>query len=969
MAKSATEILKDNITLFYSNPSSVLNSMLNVLEEGLDGGKIVDPNTPFINLLECAATGIVAHILKSESLVRQIYPKLANTYDDLYHHIADTQYIGIFGLPAMCNVMVLIPIQSILKNAVSVNGSTTRTIVMPRNTRFTINGNITLEVGYPIYISVLPNGIITARYDNIIENPLLPINNNVVENRKVTFGGIDYLQLTIPTLQTNTTSTVFALNSLSSFTQSIPYGDYYVHLRAYTSTNNADWVEIKTTHSPKVYDILDPTVKLQLNEGVVEVTLPDIYQTLLSVGNSLRIDVITTKGNITNDLQQVETGSWAYNFIDFNTIVVNDAIAPLKKINDIIVYSTDSLWGGQLPLSFNELRKVVIYNNNGVSVPIRPSDIVMHLNRRGYSAKKIIDTVTNRVYVGCKNLPSLVLKQIRRTSLGTNQNDITLTPLGTNQIVNFKTTDVSIANSFNHHDTNRITVLPSTLYKLVNDAVVVVTDDEKAEIAGLTLRRLCERLNNNYYLYSQFYYILDYSELVFRTRVYHLDEPEVIGRTIEAVNENNDYGVVTTSVNVTNDGEKYTVVVMTAIPTNATNILCQLRTKDRVTETYGFLNGTSEFTAKAAIYTFHIKTNYDVSSQDLLYTTMLSSSNVEIDMAISLDSLFDLYYFASGDNTNLETTFDNQYSSYGYVNTIGVLYETVTIRFGTNMSLLYCPAKELLPTPSYLTYTANVPDLHTETVFVSGPYGRLYEIVDGDVVFTVEHSIGDPKLDENGVSMMLHNIGDPILDLHGKMIPSSTDDLVSVKQCGITLMDAKYKYSTQPEVKAFVKTIPSKIQEYLDKEIYPLSIKMNELTHLFYMPAGDVKEVAVDLGDNVMAYIPPLLSVNITYIVTEYALGNSDITDNITNLTHKAIYEMLSGKKISLSALNSVLMAIDKDSISGCIIRKFLPDGINHLTIIEEGVNLSVETQLVVTEDRKLGITDKINVSYKKAPI
>lgn len=956
MKTTATATLLNNMQLYYSNPSAALTNTLNVLEEALDGMDIVDVTNPFVALLECAATGHAAHILKSESLNRHAYPKLALTHDDLYHHIADSQYIGIFGLPSICNVVVMVPLSSIKNNAISVGGSSTKTIVIPGGTKFTIKGNVTLEVGYPIHISVLPNGIVTARYDNSISNPLLPINTNAVESRKVTFAGVDYFQLVIPCLQTNTTSTVFALNELSSFTQNIPFSDYYVHLRAYISRNGGDWVEIQTTHSPKVYDVRSPTVKLGLQNSAVNVMLPDIYQSLLLSGNALRVDVISTKGNITDDLKQVETGAWAYTFIDHNTIVSHPAIAPLKKINDIIVYSTDSLWGGQLPITFEELRNTVIYNGSSVSVPIRPSDIVLHLNRRGYSAKKIIDTVTNRVYVGCKPLPAF-------------RTDTTaITPLGTNQLVNFKTTDPAIAGAFNKHQTNRITVLPSTLYKLENDNVAVVQDSKLTALLAMSTGQLLDELNNNCYLCSLFYYVLDYSELVFRTRVYHLDDPTITGRTLEAVNEKNDYGLATMSVAIANNGNRYTVTVIASVPSGTNGLVCQLRAKDEINDTYGYISSTGVITGIAAVYTFDLYTKFDVSSKDLLFIKMLSSSNIEIEVPVKLENVFDMFYFMEGDNTGLETVFGSQYSDYNYNNTIGIAHETVTVKFGENMKLLYCPAKELLPTPTYQAYTVDVPDVYTEPVYASGPYGRLYTIVDDHVEFIIEHQVGDPRLDDNGDPIMLHRMGDPILDYSGKMIPTSSDALVSVKQCGVTLVDAKFRFSTDPAIKTYLKTIPVKINEYLNKEIQPLSIKMNELTHLYYTPPGDIKHVSVNLGNNTYGYVPPLVAVDITFIVTEYASENSDITDGITERATAAVSKMLSGKTLSVSMLISTLMSIDKDSIVGCTVNRFLPNGINYMTVVEDGVNLSLETMLYVKEDGYMSIGEKILITYKKEP-
>lgn len=950
---TATQILQENISRFYSNPSASMTTTLNVLEMALGDIDIVDPTNPFVALLECACTGISAHILKSESLIRQAYPKLAVTREELYHHIADKQYVGIFALPAKASIIMMLPLSDIIKNAIYLNNSINGTLVIPANTKITVLGDITLELGYPIVINVLPNNIITVRYDNSVDNPLLPINTNTIESRNINYSGAEYLQLTIPCVQTNTTSTVFAINNLSSFTQSIPFSDNYVHLRAYISVNGADWVEIKTTHSPKVYDIKDPTVKLMLNDNYVQVTLPDIYQSLAISGNSLRVDVITTKGNITNDFKQIETGSWGYTFLDYNTINVNPATAPLEKFNDIIIYSLDSLWGGQLALTFDELRKVVIYNNNGVSVPIRPSDIEMHLRRRGYTARKIIGTVTNRVYTGAKRLPTLTIDNVE------------LVPLCTNQSVNFKASDL-VASSFKTHDTNRVTIIPTTLYKVENDNVVVVSDSELYRINNLSKVQLCDELNNNTYLYSQFYYILDYTETVLRSRVYNLFAPSILARTLEGINERNDYGVVTTGISIVNDGNKYIVRVFTTIPLGLTNLFAQLRCIDSTNNTYGFKNSYKDISGNAAIFTFELNTDFDISANGILFLKMISSSGTEVDVGVQLNTLFDLYYFSEGDNTGLETTFDNEYTGYAFNGTISVVHETVTLKFGTDLTLLYCPAKEILPTPKYMTYDADVPLLYTEKLFVSGPYGRDYEIVDGRVVWTTQpYEIGDPVLDDNGDPILLHSAGDIILDISGKAVPLDNNSTVSVKQCGLTLLDAKFKYSTLPTIKDFTDKIPNTIEGYIQKEITPLSETLNELTHLYFMPSGDVKNILVDLGDGSLEYVSPLVNINVTLLVTKNINDDENIKDIIRQAARNIIYNMLSGKFLSTSLLTSSLIEIDKIGITSCIVHTFLPNDLHHLTIMDDGVNMSPETEVFVTEDKMVSIRDKIKIVFK----
>ena len=95
-----------NLELYKYHPNGILNISLNRLIDMLDGKiDIVDPSNPFTYLLETSCLNTAFAIQEYTLLTRKLYPRLANNYSDLFLHMSDFDYLGIFAEPAYGNVI------------------------------------------------------------------------------------------------------------------------------------------------------------------------------------------------------------------------------------------------------------------------------------------------------------------------------------------------------------------------------------------------------------------------------------------------------------------------------------------------------------------------------------------------------------------------------------------------------------------------------------------------------------------------------------------------------------------------------------------------------------------------------------------------------------------------------------------------------------------------------------------------
>ena len=938
------------------NPSSIINVALANLSNILAGLDITDATSPFMQLMEVNATTSAAAIIKGEAVARKVYPCLALTELDLYQHMSDLDYSDRFATPASGQVNILIPYTELQTYAVQLNVyNTIRTIKFPKYTNITVNG-VSLMIMYPIIIELLDAGIIHISYDVSNIDPLVPLSSNIIPHSLVVLNGIQYLSLAVGVKQLTMTTLTYPLDGTVNFNQTITFNDSFYYAKVYLD-DGTKWTEILTTHAPMIYDITKPTAVLSVsnNTNTVGVRLPDIYNSLNNSGLTIRVDVFSTLGDITLNLLDIPISSYSASWNEIDNYADTRPLAPLNKLNDMLFYSTGIVSGGTVAMTVDQLRQKVIYHSDASLAPIRPSDVNMNLIRLGYVVDLVRNTLTDRLYLASKNLPNLM-----RDGLG-------VPILSSNSLVNFPLNDKDYVTTIIDNNSGRVTVTNSCLYLVSNNSVSVLSDSNISLLKGKSTAALIAELNTNQYMFSPFHYVVDSSTPTVLVRPYYLDSPFTYGLSYIDSNLNRNYSISVSTTTIVKLNGVYTLTITILKPASLTGVQCQLRYTDLVTGNPVFLYSTPTEFSQEIDFSFIINTSLDIDSSDNIeFTNFLNPINSLTSIFIPLDALFDIYFFLPGDNTGITTRFDSSYNSMNYpTGTIGILYEQININFGTYLSNLYSPIRNILVNKQYLTYSNDVIATYQTDVYEQGQTGLSFVDNNGVLQFNIIHKAGDQVLDNFNVPVVLHKKGDIINDVNGNPLPDPRFPNTIYKQLGVTLYDAKFLFSTTPDIVAYTNNIPHLVIGYLQNEIGIESKNLHEKTLLNYKPLGTVDQILVDIGDNNTVLMSPLLEFNISFYLTENGLKDTKLTSRLKTLIRGMVADHINNTTLAVSDLYAALGTIVMPEIISYTVENY-NGTYSMLNIVNTGHQFGIQSSLVLNPDGTIDVFSHVMINLYK---
>ena len=169
-----------NLELVKYHPSGILQVSLNRLTDMLNGKvEIVDPSNPFVYLLETSALNTAFAIQESTLLTRKLYPRLANSEDDLYLHMSDYDFLGRFSTPSYANVVFNILFNDFKSKATYNPTQKEHVLKLPRHLKVTI-GKYRYLLSSAIIIRQTENNVIDVKFENQDFNNMFPITTNYI---------------------------------------------------------------------------------------------------------------------------------------------------------------------------------------------------------------------------------------------------------------------------------------------------------------------------------------------------------------------------------------------------------------------------------------------------------------------------------------------------------------------------------------------------------------------------------------------------------------------------------------------------------------------------------------------------------------------------------------------------------------------------------------------------------------------
>lgn len=948
------------------DPAGRAMAVMDAVDENLEGSyRMVDPTSPFMLMWEFAAAA-GAHTLNGiDVMMRKRYPSLALTAEDIYLHMTDKDFLNIFTRPSSAPMTWLISRDEILRYAVEVTKGGMRKLVMPKNSNFTCDGVVfTLE--YPIEFRIQPTGGLSVVYGAPGNGVLHEASGNLLQWDVGRKDNVPMVRVLGTVYQMAIKSQVYQLNSATIWNTRIQFSDFYHYCRAYRKVVEdgvAIWKPMKVTYTDQVFDPYNPTVLIKLYSNVIEARMPMVYQTTGQVAGEIRLDIYTTKGINGKVFDGFSANDWEDEFIDLDNEDGNKYTANWAKISTYSVYSDGYTTGAIPALTLEELRDRVMEHNLGeINLPITPVNLSRVLNDEGYQSVTDVDAITKRILNATRALPVPLDKY-------------TVTPIAAsveNLVV--RLADLNGLDGVSHNG-NIVTLHPSVLYKSVDGATTIVTTSEIQDLYQLKPEAMARAISAAGYRFSPFHWVLDATEESFAVRAYYLDTPEIKGRQFIFENSSLQLELQTAQTfTISRDPRGYLIHLITQSGKSYQDldddqVQVQIAYTPPGENSMAYLNGV--LIAKQdgeRVFEFLLETNYSIDKANALMLKNFSMfSDGVLDHQIVLDPTFDIIYTVSDYTvTDMEESQIDEAKNKSLLpyTAIGLLQERITASLGQPLQYLWTGSRTIVTPSDYQTYDHDVPRLYKEPVFEMDGDAIKVSVVDGRVVTTIIHQVGEPIL-EDGKPTYGPYAGDWVLDAEGNKILKTGRQLA--RQIDLTLFDGRYYFANDKSTTDYMAQICIKMIQWATNDMGATNKNTLEKTTMYFRPLVTTGTLNVVVESGASVTIDAEQALKVSVYMTEQGWSNEDLKANIRT---SIIQSIADGFNLVTTATMNIIDEIKDNSGSEMLACRIsgLGGAKNYpiVTMADDSGRMSLRKKLTALPDGTFTIEEDIDITFLK---
>lgn len=965
MTVLTTKQFEDNINDLLINPARSHQFALAFLEELSDGKHVaVDPTNPFVFLLEAASTLASAGLNKTEAHMRKLYPVLAQSYEELYHHMSSVDYLDRFSSPARTNMIIYLGLDEVKKKAVIENNAGVRRLTIPRYTRFTVAETPFTSI-YPIDIRIMNHGGFRITYDDDILSDVDTLATNLVDWGIVSFNNTAWLKIVVPVLQLNITRVTAQINKTTGFTKTYSIPDNYYYCEAYNSVNG-NWVKMETTHSKLIHDPTNPTLVLSVLNKAVKVNIPQIYLNNSSVNDAIRIDFYTTKGRIDLNLAGYNSSSFEANWNPLVGNTIDQFSAPLNTFNERIIFSPETVSGGNFGLSFAELRNKVI-NRTTITegLPITNNQLSNRLSNLGFNLVVDIDDVTNRQFLATRMLPAPSNKQTV-SGIGASMQTLisSLTVMGTNPLV--------LTNA------DRVTLKPEILYRLEHGVLKMVSEQERQQLLALPNKELISTVQNAHYLYTPYYYVLNKAHSALDCRIYDLKHPEIETRFFfqQNLTVENMFDIKNYSIYPATDTDGFYLDVeaqlgSTLSSTYVNNLSIKLSFVSPSTMVRYYIDGTlvskvtpdGKFNDDRYVWRFLIATNFDINENDeLIVMPSFAPINLihEFDVSTVIRNIIPDTYEPS----DLDEIINDAYVHGG--EWVALTQEKINIKLGERLERLYNRTRTVVDSDSILVREEDEYMRYENDVYKRDSTGTLafnYNSTTGDISLIKLHSAGEIVLDNANQPTYKWRKGDAIKDVLGN--PLYKDNGLGLKrEIDMFLLDGKYYFANSAATNEYKESIIKQINGWVNKDMVRLNYQLLERSEMFFHPIITKGNINVRADNNKLINIDSQQNITVTCFMSEHKYVDASLRESIKDTVVDTIYGCLQYSTVSKDFILARLRAAINEDVISVTVNGFLRDEWSTATLLDQTQRLSLAKRLVNKINGNLEVEDAIAIEF-----
>lgn len=956
---------QNSISILNRDPIHMQRMMIEQIEKayGKEGG-VFDTTTPLTHLVQMTAEITASFCDSTKTIARRQYPSLAVTPDDLAHHMADEDYVGRFAIPSTAPITIMMRMDEIMTKMVD-TGNNTSKLVIPAGSTVTVTDTDVFTFTHPVEIRKLTHGGLTCLYDNSDPSPfhdlttnqvrwdITPLHGDTHDERQ----GIDYLLLRVDLLQYKTKSKLVPVSAAMSFQETIAFEDQYFHTRVWNSVGGK-WVEMATTHSDYVYDPLRPTAVLSVANGKVKVTIPPIYLTNQAVQEEVLIEIYTTKGDHTVVMSGMDSSEFILELARTRDPDQSKYVAPLQAVQERFVFSEGYTQGGRNAMTFLELRERVMNNSMGPqSIPITTMQAQAKLSRMGYDIVTRTDVVTRRVFAASRPLPKPTIGLRAPMNIAVPRWTIQLSTLENEPSV--------------YYNGDRATITPKTLFKYQNGRVSLVTQSTIDAITSLPTDSLIEHLDNNQYMYTPYYYVLDQSGDVFRNRVYDFGEPKFDSVVFRSENDTLAIWASVQGRRVERTDNGWRVAITTKSGNGFkemadVDIVGQLAFRPRSEGQRVYVNHTEIIRDKnnEIIFIFDLVTNYDVTEDNLVVlSNFRMGSEDHRDQLVELDQSYDFFIAITNPRLpNQKSSSIDQLIGRGILDGdwMGYYHESFVIEIGTPLTSIWSRSRPVVSQQEYRRYDRDVYLVYEKDEYERDANGELvYSIDNGKPKLRLIHAKGDQVLDGNGNPIVLHERGSLML---ADGAPILVEDRNLLQEIDLTLFDGLYWFATAQSDIDYRNNVADTMVRWIVDDLNPIKKVLLDATDIYFRPKETMGNVAVIIGENDRTTMEATRSIFVTYYISKTVYRDSRLREAIVDMTSQVLSEALTKPVVTISGIVSDLHTTIGSDVIEVKVEGF--EGQSVITMLDDSSRLSVGKRAIALPDGSITIQEDITVNF-----
>lgn len=940
-----------------NNPLALVTGVIDSIDaDGGTNNHVVDASNPFVQLLEVSALCLQASVDEQHSIVRSLYPSLAESKEDVYRHLNDRDKVGIYALPSRTVITLAISEEEILTRAVEIPGTSVKKLTIPPQTRFKANG-VEFGIHYPIDIRVLSHGSIRAVWNNDAVTSPIPLSENILDTTERKFKAkgntVTYFLIDIPVEQ-------FSLESFNAsvgangFKELYRYTDDFYFARVYMS-EGTKWIEIPTTFSNTVYDVNTVTAVLEDTNSGMSVSIPQIYFATGSVGKNIRVDIYTTRGKLALSLADMSPDAFELEWRDLDDIEAGRYTTPLYAITSVITRGSDVTKGGRNALSLDGLKDRVGRSSVGGATAF---DLTQEVNDLGYDIARRYDNSTSRVYLLSKHLSAISSSNF--STVGVLTDDLP-----------FRFDQLAASGASIKQHLNSTTILPSTLYKGTEEGLVIITPDELINPNTYTQDEVIAKLNELRPVYSPFHYVLENRNEYFNKRCYLLDQPVIDSRNFVDANGSYPYDISMRLVQIKymEDGYKVALQLKSGDSIKALNdsqVNVQLSFTPVNSARRVYINGelSDAYVDDERVFTFEFGTEFEIDANDVIRVFNFRASQTDTaDYSLNLTHKFDVIFTVNGVNKVGEVSPLDSLMALDLLPSDSVVlsHETMNITLGNRLKPLEGRTLTYYEEAQYEKWEEDVPLLRDRPAYRDDASGYIDISVSGDsLVYDKIGDIGDPILDNDGNPKLLHRKGDLKLT---NDLPVLIEEGYVARKANIVTFNAMFRYATEGLAKTAVRSKTAELLSYVQGDLLNISKLLPPRTEAQFTPKSNMGILDITEASGQGYRVDAGLSFQVDLFLTDNAYkdvaGHGRIKEQVRNV----IIERIKDDIVSSLAIESAIKNTIGNEVITCSVNNFTEEGLQVAAVSDTDRSFSIAPIMTMLSDGKVTPKDDINVN------